>query len=84
MPYIKGDWRRWDIADGQTPVNVGDLTYLLTHNCISYLHDKKADFARHAEVLAALEATKLEFYRRAVAPYENEKIKENGDVYPAE
>jgi len=32
-------------------------------------------------VIGALEACKLEFYRRAVVPYEDKKIKENGDVY---
>ena len=29
----------------------------------------------------ALEGAKLEFYRRIVAPYEELKIKENGEVY---
>jgi hypothetical protein len=33
------------------------------------------------DVIGALECCKLELYRRMVAPYENTKIKENGDVY---
>ncbi len=33
-------------------------------------------------VVGALECAKLELYRRMVAPYENGKIAENGDVYP--
>jgi hypothetical protein len=32
-------------------------------------------------VVGALEACKLEFYRRVVTPYEENKMKENGDVY---
>lgn len=35
-------------------------------------------------VLAALEAAKLEFYRRQVAPYEDKKIESNGDVFRGE
>jgi len=31
--------------------------------------------------MGALEGAKLELYRRKVAIYEEEKIKENGDVY---
>lgn len=27
-------------------------------------------------------AGQLEFYRRALAPYEDEKIREHGDLYP--
>lgn len=33
------------------------------------------------EIIGVLESAKLEFYRRQVAPYENKKIEENGDVY---
>jgi len=31
--------------------------------------------------MGALEGAKLEFYRRVVVPYEEKKMKENGDVY---
>ena len=33
------------------------------------------------DVVNAMECAKLEFYRRVAAPYEDTKIKENGDVY---
>jgi hypothetical protein len=33
-------------------------------------------------VLGAMEAAKLEFYRRIVSPYEDEKIALHGDVEP--
>jgi hypothetical protein len=32
------------------------------------------------DVLGALEGAKLELYRRRIAPYEDTKIVENGDV----
>lgn len=35
------------------------------------------------EIGGAIECAKLEFYRRVAAPYEDKKIAENGDVYPA-
>lgn len=34
-----------------------------------------------ADALGALECCKLEFYRRVAVPYEDGKIKTNGDVY---
>ena len=33
------------------------------------------------DIIGALEGAKLEFYRRVVVPYENDKIEQNGDVY---
>jgi hypothetical protein len=33
------------------------------------------------DCLGALEGAKLEFYRRVVVPYEEQKKYENGDVY---
>lgn len=33
------------------------------------------------DVLGALEGAKLELYRRIAAPYEDTKIRDNGDVY---
>lgn len=36
---------------------------------------------RYADIQGALECCKLEFYRRVAVPYEDRKIKLNGDVY---
>lgn len=82
MPYV--DWTARDNIDaGETPFDVGSLTYKLTKDCLDYLldvDDYVPRFSDYAEVLGALEATKLEMYRRAVAPYENGKVAENGDL----
>lgn len=81
MPYIPQE-ARLAIANGASPSNVGELTYMLTHTVLAYVQTKGTSFATFADVLAALDATAREFYRRMVAPYEDAKIKENGDVYP--
>lgn len=49
------------------------------------LHDLDGlRYAHLAEVMAAVENAKLEFYRRVVAPFEDQKIKDNGDVFVVE
>ena len=40
-----------------------------------------SNYVEFERVIGILECAKLEFYRRAVAPYENVKAKENGDVF---
>lgn len=40
----------------------------------------RVDYSAIATTLGVVESAKLEFYRRAAAPYEDLKIKENGDV----
>ncbi len=37
-------------------------------------------YSDYNEVIGALEAAKLEYYRKVVVPYEEKKIKENGDL----
>ena len=78
-PYISQDRRREIDENGATPSNTGELTYALYRACLDYL-PAKARFADYAEVMAALECAKLEFYRRRVAPYEDTKIAESGNV----
>ncbi len=80
MPYIKGK-RQIDIEHGQQPENTGELNYKITRSVLDYLpvHPRYEDFNT---VIGVLECAKQEFYRRMVAVYEDEKIKENGDVFP--
>lgn len=78
-PYIRSDFRSMATHSPRSP---GELTYAFMRLAREYM--KRApngpSFAVYAEVLAALEATKLEFYRRDVSPYEDAKLAENGDV----
>jgi hypothetical protein len=55
----------------------GSLEWELALLCVGY----KEDFPLRADIAGALECCKLEFYRRVAVPYEDQKIKSNGDVY---
>lgn len=74
MPYVIKRRR------GVDPETVGELTYQLTADCLNFVAGSAA-FGKYAEVVAALECAKLEFYRRVMAAYEDRKCEENGDVY---
>ncbi len=81
MPYIDYDLR--DELYQRRPETVGELTYVLYANAVQYGTDDLLDisFARHAEVVAALECAKHEYIRRHLSQYEDRKIQENGDVF---
>jgi hypothetical protein len=82
MPYIKGQRRRSEIAFGDSPAkNAGELNYLITLLLLDYLKEKELSYQTLNDIVGALEGAKLEFVRRVVNPYEDQKIKENGDVY---
>jgi hypothetical protein len=76
VPYIPLDQRDAAKPDSSDP---GSLTYLLYRHCLDALPENPRYRDFHS-VIGALEAAKLEFYRRHVAPYEDQKIEENGDV----
>lgn len=86
MPYIKQGKREEinpDIDNLSKHINhVGDLNYTITKLCRAYLkHATTSNYQGYNDIIGVLECAKLEFYRRAVSIYEDEKIKENGDVY---
>jgi len=58
-----------------------ELNYVITSICIEYLNTKGKNYQAVNDIVGALEGAKLEFYRRIAAPYEDMKIKQNGDVY---
>ena len=87
MPYIDPDARQ-RLADGAEPENAGELNYAVTRLVDRYLQraGEEAGRLRYAhlnEAVGVLECAKLELYRRLAAPYEDDKIVENGDVYSA-
>ncbi len=82
MPYINQDDRLLLELNGNTyATSAGELNYLITNLCIEYLNNNGTNYQRINDIVGALEGAKLEFYRRVAAPYEDKKIKENGDVY---
>lgn len=66
----------------------GELNYAIQLLALSYLDHLTLDLGSgHAgytelnDVIGVLEAAKLEFYRRLVVPFEDEKIRVNGDIF---
>ena len=58
----------------------GILNYVITR-IIDGLIGEELKYSKVNDVVGALECCKLELYRRLAAPYEDTKIKENGDAY---
>lgn len=80
MPYIPAV-QRSTLANGDSPETPGELTYLLTRTIQEYRDTNGDSYATFNDILGALDGCGREFYRRVVAPYEDTKIAENGDVY---
>jgi len=83
MPYIKQlDRNKFDdIIEQLNPTTAGELNYIMTS--IIHRHVKLnggVSYSKLNEMIGMLECAKLELYRRIAAPYEDIKIKENGDV----
>ncbi len=91
MPYIKEEDRKQideltDLATtpfmiGWQLTSAGEINYIITQILRGYLDKKGVRYSNINEVIGAVECAKLEIYRRLAAPYEDRKIKENGDVY---
>jgi len=90
MPYIDKDLRE-EIIDflneGAIKIEVdnigtaGDLNFVITTIIANYFARTSKKYQDINNIIGALECAKQEFYRRIVSPYEDKKIKENGDVY---
>ena len=61
----------------------GTLNYIITRLCDYWSRDfsGEANYEKYNAVIGALECVKQELYRRQIAPYEDKKCEENGDVY---
>ena len=84
MPYINRGARKLlsEVATGNVvPETAGQLSYLVTLLLDEYICHHGKDYAVLNQVIGVLECAKLELYRRILAPYEDKKCQENGDVY---
>lgn len=87
MPYIGA--REW-IDERLAPllnefpadpnITPGEVNYMVTKIVRAWLGSKPC-YEDFNAALGVLECAKLELYRRMVAPYEDKKKEENGDVY---
>lgn len=85
MPYIsQPDRDRLDpkIEELAKTINLdqraGELNYTITRLLLETAGEGR--YKDVNELIGMLECAKQEFYRRKVAPYEDKKIKESGDV----
>jgi len=84
MPYIKQEKRpaideHINFLEHLIPTD-GDLNYVITKLCLAYVEQHGKSYHTLNDITGALECAKLEFNRRLIGPYEDSKIKENGDV----
>ncbi len=82
MPYIKKAQRHNldKYLDKIYVLNGAELNYCFTKLCHIFIKEEGESYATFIECISALECAKQELYRRKVAPYEDKKIEENGDI----
>jgi hypothetical protein len=88
MPYIKQKDRvKFDsqidelveMLEQRDPISPGELNYVVSR-MIWKIYASQPSYTLANNMIGALECVKAEFYRRFVAPYEDAKIEQNGDV----
>tara|TARA_B100000927_G_C16174177_1_gene352645 strand:+ start:215 stop:487 length:273 start_codon:yes stop_codon:yes gene_type:complete len=89
MPYIKPEDR--EIYEPMIDVLMnelryaenwkGDLNFIVSTILNDLLTAYGTSYSMLNDMVGVLECAKLELYRRMAAPYEDEKIDANGDVY---
>lgn len=85
MPYVKTQ-NREELRDLTNVIkefnleNPGELNYIVTLLTHQYVRHHGENYQAYNDIVGALEGAKLELYRRKIGPYEDLKIKENGDV----
>lgn len=88
MPYIKPE-RRKELDDGVFRLatdlhgsgnDKGDLNYVITSLIHYHLKHVGIRYSTLSDITGVLNDVKVEFERRIVAPYEDKKIAENGNI----
>ena len=80
MPYIS-KFRREDIRKGSPPMTAGELNFKICDEILCYLKGNSLNYRTFNENIGVLNCVQLEIYRRLIAPYEDQKCKENGDIF---
>ena len=66
-------------------LNVGELNYVISNILNHYIRQKfdsnQFNYELCNSLIGVLECAKLELYRKIITPYEEKKIKENGNLY---
>lgn len=84
MPYIEQKQRK-DLNDGEPPITAGRLNYVISRLCDDFIMADGMGLSYDTlnEVIGVLACVQQELYRRVVAPYEDMKMQDNGDVFNA-
>ncbi|MDR5730422.1 MAG: hypothetical protein RB191_23695 [Terriglobia bacterium] len=84
MPYIIKEQRpEIDNAIAELPstMSEGEINYAITRLLDRQLAAHGLSYRTINMLMGVLSCAGREFYRRIVAPYEDQKIKQNGDAY---
>ena len=87
MPYIDQRRREFiqDVIQGTIDYdeieNCGELNFAISKILEVYWNNNGKRYQQINDILGALEGAKLEFARRVMYPYEDQKIISNGDIY---
>lgn len=89
MPYIKEEQRDslnnavnevlYALENKGQPVVAGQVNYVLS-KIVWELFKDNTNYDTANMLVGVLESVKMEFYRRKVVPYEEQKMLENGDL----
>lgn len=80
MPYISKERRTIRPKVKGYATTPGDLNYQISCLLLDYMKFNGKSYQQMNDMMGALEGAKLELYRRYIAPYEDKKIEENGDI----
>jgi len=82
MPYISKTQREEITKHGVPPSVPGELNFAISSLIDQYIDNIGGlSYVSLNTIIGVLECVKLEIYRRIGAPYEDEKLIENGEVF---
>jgi hypothetical protein len=82
MPYLS-TLERFQLDNKERGIErAGDLNYTITHLLIEYWQSCGSRYQQINDIIGALECAKLEFYRKLASKYEDQRVLQNGEVYP--
>ena len=81
MPYITQEDRNNLPDKANAQQNGGELNYSISKLITGYIVKNGLNYQNISDVLGALQGAQAEFQRRVVNPYEDIKLRENGDLF---
>jgi len=82
MPYLEQGIRA-SLEDGRLPMIAGELNYIISREIDAYLMRRGLSYQNLNEVMGVMACVQAEIYRRIAAPYEDQKCRDNGEVFLA-